>query len=56
MSITSAPQGGLSGTLAANLICSASMLLWAAGLPAAQTLMPHVPPLLLAEGRQRQQQ
>ena len=51
MSITSAPQGGLSGTLAANLICSASMLLWAAGLPAAQTLMPHVPPLLLAAAR-----
>jgi drug/metabolite transporter (DMT)-like permease len=35
----------------ANLICSASMLLWAAGLPAAQELIPFVPPLLLAAAR-----
>lgn len=41
----------IKGALTANLICSASMLLWAAGLPAAQTLIPHVPPLLLAAAR-----
>jgi drug/metabolite transporter (DMT)-like permease len=35
------------GVLAANLICVASMLVWAAGLPAAQLLIPLVPPLPL---------
>lgn len=37
--------------LAANIICSASMLLWAFGLPAAQSLIPHVPPLPLSAAR-----
>ncbi|MCB6177587.1 DMT family transporter [Rhodobacter sp. Har01] len=32
------------GLLAANLICMASMLIWAAGLPAADHLIPLLPP------------
>lgn len=35
------PQSSL---LSANLICSASMLIWAAGLPAADRLIPLLPP------------
>lgn len=35
------------GVLSANLICVASMLIWAAGLPAADLLIPLVPPLQL---------
>jgi drug/metabolite transporter (DMT)-like permease len=35
------PQSSL---LAANIICSASMLIWAAGLPAADHLIPLLPP------------
>ncbi|NUB42906.1 DMT family transporter [Fertoebacter nigrum] len=34
-------------TLSANLICMASMLIWAAGLPAADLLIVHIPPLPL---------
>lgn len=33
--------------IAANLVCMASMLVWAAGLPAADLLIPIVPPLPL---------
>lgn len=40
-----------SSTLTANLLCSLSMVLWAVGLPAAQTLMPYVPALPLAAAR-----
>lgn len=39
------------GTLAANLICLASMLTWAAGLPAAQLVIPHIPPVTLTAFR-----
>lgn len=39
------------GLLAANLICMASMMIWAAGLPAAELLIPHVPPIPLAAMR-----
>lgn len=39
------------GILAANLICMASMLIWAAGLPAADLLIPLVPPIPLAAMR-----
>lgn len=39
------------GLLAANLICMASMMIWAAGLPAAEVLIPHVPPVPLAAMR-----
>ncbi len=35
-------------TLNANLICAASMLIWAAGLAAGEILIPHIPPLPLA--------
>ena len=42
------PQDGL---LRANLICLASMLVWAAGLPAADLLIPIIPPLPLAAMR-----
>ncbi len=31
--------------LSANLICMASMLIWAAGLPAAELIIPLIPPL-----------
>ena len=34
--------------LSANLICAASMLIWAAGLAAGEILIPHIPPLPLA--------
>jgi len=34
--------------LTANLICAASMLIWAAGLVAGDILIPHIPPLPLA--------
>jgi len=37
--------------LAANLICMASIIVWAAGLPAANLLIPHVPALPLAAMR-----
>jgi drug/metabolite transporter (DMT)-like permease len=37
--------------LSANLICMASMMIWAAGLPAADLLIPHVPPIPLAAMR-----
>lgn len=35
-------------TLNANLICAASMFIWAAGLAAGEILIPHIPPLPLA--------
>ncbi|QYK43017.1 MAG: DMT family transporter [Paracoccaceae bacterium] len=41
LSPTLAPGGRLS----ANLICMASMLVWSAGLPAAELVIPHIPPL-----------
>jgi drug/metabolite transporter (DMT)-like permease len=34
--------------LAANFICLASMVVWAAGLPAADLIIPHMPPVTLA--------
>lgn len=37
--------------LAANLICMASMMIWAAGLPAADLLIQSVPPLPLTAAR-----
>lgn len=35
----------------ANLICLASMVVWAAGLPAADLILPHMPPIALTAGR-----
>lgn len=43
MSTSQATQA-TGGLLAANLICMASMLIWAAGLPAADHLIPLLPP------------
>ena len=37
--------------LAANLICLASMVVWAAGLPAADLIIPHMPPIALTAAR-----
>ena len=56
MSLSSAPLPPLSplparpvnSMVAANLICMASMLIWAAGLPAADRIIPLLPPEQLA--------
>ena len=37
--------------LTANLICLASMIIWAAGLPAADLILPHMPPIALTAAR-----
>lgn len=37
--------------LIANLICLASMMIWAAGLPAADLIVPHMPPVALTAAR-----
>lgn len=37
--------------LAANLICLASMVVWAAGLPAADLIIPHMRPIALTAAR-----
>jgi drug/metabolite transporter (DMT)-like permease len=37
--------------VAANLICLASMVIWAAGLPAADLIIPHMPPVALTAAR-----
>lgn len=37
--------------LLANLICLASMVIWSAGLPAAELIIPHMPPLALTAAR-----
>jgi drug/metabolite transporter (DMT)-like permease len=37
--------------LTANLICLASMMIWAAGLPAANLIIPHMPPIALTAAR-----
>lgn len=48
MTITAPPTTPL---LQANLICSLSMFVWAAGLPAADVLIPHVPAVFLTAAR-----
>ena len=37
--------------IASNLICLASMAIWAAGLPAASLIIPHMPPVALTAAR-----
>lgn len=37
--------------VASNLICLASMVVWAAGLPAADLIIPHMPPVALTACR-----
>ena len=39
------------GLLAANLVCMASMLVWAAGLPAADVIIPLLPALSFSAAR-----
>jgi drug/metabolite transporter (DMT)-like permease len=46
--IAAAPGRSL---LIANLICLASMVIWASGLPAADLIVPHMPPLALTAAR-----
>lgn len=43
MTAPAAPAAPAQGLLAANLICMASMLIWAAGLPAADLIIPLLP-------------
>jgi len=40
-----------SNLIASNLICLASMAIWAAGLPAASLIIPHMPPVALTAAR-----
>ena len=47
MTALSAPRPDLT----ANLICLASMVVWSAGLPAAELILPHMPPLMLTAFR-----
>lgn len=49
MTLTTATPGR--SLLVANLICLASMMIWAAGLPAADLIVPHMPPLALTAAR-----
>ncbi len=37
--------------LAANLVCMVSMIIWAAGLPAAGLIVPYMPPMALTAAR-----
>jgi drug/metabolite transporter (DMT)-like permease len=48
MTTTPLPQQGL---LTANIICLVSMVIWAAGLPAADLIIPHMPPVALTAAR-----
>ncbi|WP_284164313.1 DMT family transporter [Frigidibacter sp. SD6-1] len=48
--VRSSPERG-QGVLGANLLCMGSMMVWAAGLPAADVLIPLLPPLALAAAR-----
>ena len=47
MSAIAAPRA----LLIANLICLASMVIWASGLPAAALIVPHMPPVALTAAR-----
>ncbi len=49
MTFTAAAPGR--SLLIANLICLASMVIWASGLPAADLIMPHMPPLAQTAAR-----
>lgn len=47
--MTPIPQA--SGVFGANVLCTLSMIIWSAGLPAADMLIPHVPALQLSAAR-----
>jgi drug/metabolite transporter (DMT)-like permease len=49
MTVTAAAPGR--SLLIANLICLASMMIWAAGLPAGDLIVPHMPPVALTAAR-----
>jgi drug/metabolite transporter (DMT)-like permease len=49
-SMTASPASS-QGLLTANLICLASMMIWAAGLPAGNLIVPHMPPIALTAAR-----
>ena len=51
MTMTMLSPGARRALLMANLICLASMLIWAAGLPAADLIIPHMPPIALTAAR-----
>lgn len=51
MTHATAPTAPARGLLAANLICTASMVIWAAGLPAADRLIPLLPADQLSAAR-----
>lgn len=51
MAMTELSPSARSAILTANLICLASMVIWAAGLPAADLIIPHMPPVALTAAR-----
>lgn len=51
MTMTALSPSARRALLAANLICLASMVIWAAGLPAADLIIPHMPPVALTAAR-----
>lgn len=51
MTMTSLSPTARRALLTANLICLTSMVIWAAGLPAADLIIPHMPPVALTAAR-----
>jgi drug/metabolite transporter (DMT)-like permease len=49
--MTAFDQTARRSIITANLICLASMVIWAAGLPAADLIIPHMPPAALTASR-----
>jgi drug/metabolite transporter (DMT)-like permease len=49
--MTAMDQPARRSLVTANLICLASMVTWAAGLPAANLIIPHIPPIALTACR-----
>ncbi|HLQ19147.1 MAG TPA: EamA family transporter, partial [Tabrizicola sp.] len=49
--MTSLDPTARNSLVASNLICLASMVIWAAGLPAADLIIPHMPPIALTACR-----
>ena len=49
--MTAMDQPARRSLVTANLICLASMVIWASGLPAADLIIPHMPPIALTACR-----
>jgi drug/metabolite transporter (DMT)-like permease len=49
--MTTMDPSARSSLVASNFICLASMVIWAAGLPAADLIIPHMPPVALTACR-----